>query len=490
MNEYKAFARGVGLVGLVSLLSQFSSFISLPILTKTLPVDEYGTWALVIASISFIPRITMMGLPASMMRFLAASKDEKEIRKGFYSVTFYVLFSATTTAILILLFSSYLAWRLFNGEVTAVRLMAVIILIESMNAVFLSYFRTRQEMKRYSILLFIKAYLNVGMIAYFVLMGYGINGAVIGMLTSSSIIAGGGFILIVHEIGFSFKDRGNIIEYLRFGLPLVPSSLSNWIVNSSDRYLIGIIMGTAFVGYYSPAYSTGMLIVSILIGPVSIMLLPALSKHYDEKNTKAVTNILHYSTKYFLGLAIPAAVGVSLLSRQLLLILATKHIALEGYPIVPLVAASGISLGLYTILSKPISLRKKTKILGIIWAIAAGLNVGINLILIPEIGILGAAIATLVAYTFALASVSYFSLRFIPFKIDFVFLVKSIIASAVMAIPLIKIAVSGLVQTIEIATLSFLVYTSLMFLMKGFGREEITFFKELLRSSIGSRRSS
>ena len=490
MKEYKAFARGVGLVGLVLVVSQFSSFISLPILTKTLPVEEYGTWALMITSISLVSMIIMMGLQASMIRFLAAIKDEKEIRKGFYSITFFVLFSATITAILILLFSSYLAWRLFNGEVTAVRLMAVIILIESMNGVFFSYFRTRQEIKIYSILFSTKAYLNVGMIACFVLMGYGINGAVIGMLTSSSIIAGGGFILIVHEIGFSFKDRGNIIEYLRYGLPLVPSSLSSWIVNSSDRYLIGLFMGTAFVGYYSPAYAIGMLTVSILIGPVGFMLPPALSKHYDERNKKAVTNILHYSTKYFLGLGIPAAVGVSLLSRQLLLILATKQIALAGYAIVPLVAASGISYGLYTILVQSIALRKKTKILGIIWAIAAGLNVGINLILIPEIGILGAAIATLVAYTFALASVSYFSLRFIPFKIDFVFLVKSIIASAAMAIPLIKIPVSGLVQTIEIATLSFLVYSALMFLMKGFGREEITFFKELLRSSIGSRRSS
>ncbi len=479
MNEYRAFARGTGLIAIISGLTQFSAFISLPILTKTLSIEEYGIWAIVIISISLIPRIVMFGLPGAMIRFLAAAKTKDDILKGFYTTLFYVSISTLATSVLIFLSAKHLAWVFFNGNATIVKLMAGIILFESMHFVFSAYFRTRQRVRTYSLFTFLKAYLNLSIIAYFVLNGYGIVGAVFGLFISGSIVAAIEFLLIAREIGVSFKYHGEIKKYLRFGMPLIPANLSNWIVNSSDRYLIGLIMGVSFVGYYAPAYALGM-IVAALITPLNFMLMPFLSKYYDERNMKAVTETLHYSFKFFIGLSIPAVVGLSLLSRQFLLILSREAIASAGSSIVPLIAASGMAFGLYVILSQPVILLKKTKIMGLLWTGAAGLNLLINLVLIPGLGILGAAIATLIAFSFALGGIGYFSLTLIPFKVDFGFILKVLIASAFMSIPIIEIPTSGLVQTVVISLFAFLIYASLIFVMKGIKKDEVLFFKNLL----------
>ncbi len=64
-------------------------------------------------------------------------------------------------------------------------------------------------------------------------------------------------IFIISNIGFKIPKFKNMREYLSFGLPTIPANLSSWIVDSSDRYVIGILLGSAFVGYYSPGYTLG-----------------------------------------------------------------------------------------------------------------------------------------------------------------------------------------------------------------------------------------
>lgn len=63
---------------------------------------------------------------------------------------------------------------------------------------------------------------------------------------------------------------------------------------SSDRYLIGILLGAAAVGYYSPGYSLGGAI-GMLYAPFVIFLPPVVSKYRDERNIDDVSKVLEYS---------------------------------------------------------------------------------------------------------------------------------------------------------------------------------------------------
>ena len=318
----------------------------------------------------------------------------------------------------------------------------------------------------------------VVLVAYFVLSGYGIFGAVIGFLISSLVLFLIQASLIVSEIGIKIPKFAHIQEYLAFSLPIVPTILSHWVVNSSDRYVIGIFLGTAFVGYYSAGYALGS-IIGLLMAPLIFMLPAVLSKYYDENNMKEVKTVLNYSLKYFLLLAIPSTFGLSLLSKPLLTILSTPEIASQGYLITPFVAVSTLLFGAYAVIAQILGLKKKTKIAGAIWIMAAILNLGLNLIFVPYIGILGAAITTLIAFALAFILITYYSFKCFTFAVDLRFISKSIFASVIMSLVIVKWAPTGILNVLIIVGVCAVVYATILLLLGGIKKEEIVFFRDL-----------
>ena len=219
MTEYKLFAQRIGLVGLVSLLSNLSGLILLPVLTKNIPLSDYGIWTQVNITMGLAGSIILMGLSESLTRFMASSKERSEIQERFYSIFFMILSSGFVFSTLVYVFSEPIATALFGGNLLVTRLLCGILLLESMNSLFLYYFRTVQQMKRYSILVFTNVYLNIAFISALVLMGYGILGAVVALLITRVIIFLAMLILIISDIGFRWPEFKDARAYLAFGLP-------------------------------------------------------------------------------------------------------------------------------------------------------------------------------------------------------------------------------------------------------------------------------
>ena len=478
MNEHKLFTQRIGLIGITNLLVGLSGIILLPILTRTLPIEEYGIWVQIVVTIGLIPAVVTLGLPESVVRFLAAAKKREEIQEGFYSIFFIVLLTSAIASILLFLFSESVASALLNGNLMIARVLSLIVFIECLNGLLINFFRTFQQIKRYSIFSFIRTCLHIILVAYFVLSGYGIFGAVIGLLISSLVLFSIQAFFIIFEIGIKIPKFIHTKEYLAFSLPIIPMILSHWVVNSSDRYVIGIFMGTASVGYYSPGYILGS-IISMFMTPLVFMLPAVLSKYYDENDVEAVKTVLSYSLKYFLLVAIPSAFGLSLLSKPLLTILSTPEIASHGYLITPFVAVSSLLFGAYAIIAQILGLKKKTKIGGAIWVMAAILNLGLNLIFIPYMGILGAAITTLIAFTFAFILITHYSFKYLTFDIEFRFILKSIVASIIMSLVIVKWAPAGILNVLIVIGVCAVIYATILLLLGGVKKEEIKFFREL-----------
>jgi O-antigen/teichoic acid export membrane protein len=422
----------------------------------------------------------MLGLPYTMVRFLSAAKKREEIQEGFYSIAFIVLFTSAIASLLLLLFSKPIAASLFDNNITIARILSLIVFIECLNTLLITFFRTFQQIKRYSVFLFIKTYLNLALVAYFVLSGYGILGAVKGLLITDLIVFLIMASLIISEIGIKIPKFRHIREYLAFGLPTVPENLSSWVVRSSDRYVIGIFLGAAFVGYYSPGYALGSMI-NMFLAPLAFMLPPVLYKYYDENNMNEVKTVLKYSLKYFFAIAIPSVFGLSLLSKSILTILSTPEIASQGYLITPFVATSALLFGGHAVIVEIFFLEKKTKIAGAIWIIAAILNLGLNLIFVPYMGILGAAVTTLIAYSLVLILTIYYSFKYFTFDVDLRFILKSIFASVVMSLVIIKWNPIGILNVLIVIGVCAIVYAAVLLILKGIKKEEIVFFKGLFR---------
>ena len=384
--------------------------------------------------------------------------------------------TSTLASALLLTSSESIAALLFDNNTIVVKILSLIIWIECLNSLMFNFFRTFQQIRKYSLFMLILTFLNLFLVAYFVRSGYGIIGAMIGVLIAKGMIFLIITIIIITKIGFKIPKLRNMRNYLAFGLPTVPGNLSSWVITSSDRYVIGILLGTAYVGYYSPGYALGSTIM-LFIGPLGLLLPAVLSKYYDENNMEAVKMVLKYSLKYFLLLAIPSAIGLSLLSKPMLEILSTPEIASQGYLITPFTAVSSVFFGALVVINHIIVLEKKNVITGSIYMLAAILNFVLNLILVPYLGITGAAFATLIAYLLLFVLGTYYSFKYMKFDIGLQFVIKSIFASIVMSLVILVLNPEGLPSVLFVVGICAIIYAAVILLLKGISREEIAFFR-------------
>jgi O-antigen/teichoic acid export membrane protein len=480
LQEYKIFAQRIGVMGVVNILATLSSIILLPILTKNLNIVDYGIWVELNVTITLIPGIISFGLPYAMVRFLAAEKRKEYIQEGFYSIAAAIILASLVVSLLIFIFSNPISHYLFAGNVEVVQILAVIIFMACLNAFLLNYFRTFQQVGKFSLFLLLQSYLTLVLVSYFALSGFGILYVVLGFLVAQLVIFILMISLIVRDIGFKIPTFTPLREYLSFGIPSITINLSSWTVSSSDVYIISLILGTAFVGYYSPAYNLGNLLF-IFLTPFSLHLTPVLSENYDQGRVDSVKKLLEYSQKYFLLLTIPAFFGLSFLAQPILLILTTPEIALNGYLVTPFVALGALLAGISSNYRQIIVLTKKTKIIGYIWILAALINLFLNILLIPYLGILGAALTTLIGYGVICIFTIFYALKIIKFNPDLVFIVKSVAASLIMSLFIMELAPRGLVMVAVTMVISALIYFIVLISLKGISREEFRFIRGLFK---------
>lgn len=479
MLTYKKFTKNVGLISIVNFLVVVKGIIFLPLITKMLGAFNYGIWAQLLVTVGLLAPVIRLGLTNSIIRFVAAEKNGEEIKEGVYSTLFLIILLSIFSFSFFFLFINPIS-KFFQAPTILILILPLIILFECLNFTLLTTFQAIQQMSRYSLFMISTALLEIILVTAAVYLGYGLKGAVLSLLFAKLIAFLLTYADIYKTIGFKFPTFYLIKKYLSFGVPTLLSNASYLAVTSVDKYLIGFFLGTLFVGYYAPAYSLGNFITFLII-PIGFVLSPAVSKSYDEGKIYEVRTKLRYSLKYFLIVAIPAVFGMSVLMKQILTVFTTQEIASNAFFVTPLVAFSILFYGASDIFSQILALVKKTKIVGLIWACAAILNIVLNLLFIPRFGILGAAIATLVAYAAAFALIWYYSFKEFTFEIDWLSIIKSIMAAILMSIFVLKINPQGLLMVFTTIIIAAAIYFVLIILMKSFTRKEFDFLKGLLR---------
>ena len=479
MSEYVRFIQRIGLVGLTNILISLSSLIFIPIITKSFTTAEYGMWAQVNTTIALVPNIANLGLPYTMVRFLSAEKDKEKIKDSFYPMISLTFISTLIICSLFLIFGNTIANALFNGSMQVLYITTVISFFACMNLMLITFFRTFQQMKRYSLFLVLQSYIGVFVSIYLTYAGYNIETVVLGLLTGYASVFIMMAFLIVKYLGIGIGKWSNLREQLAFALPTIPSNVSSWIVDSSDKYVIGILIGSVAVGCYSPGYALGSILLMFL-SPFAVLLPAILPEHYEKGDIEEVDKYLSYSMKYYLLLTVPAGVGMSVLSKPLLYIITTPEIALGGYMVTPFVCLGAILMGMYGITNNILILEKNTMILGKLWIVVAISNIVLNLLLVPHLNILGAAIATLLCYILAFTVTAIASKKTMRLPFNISELLKIGIASAIMGIAVYMMHPNGIIGVLISIVVGVIVYFAIIFILKGITRKEIAIFKDLL----------
>ena len=179
---------------------------------------------------------------------------------------------------------------------------------------------------------------------------------------------------------------------LAFNIPLIPHYLSQTVLNSSDRIMIGRMVDESSAGIYSLAYSISM-VMTLFVTAISHTIEPWILQKIKSGNLKDTENIVYIS------LSVIVAVNL------LLIAFAPEAVALfapasyrEAIYVIPPVTMSVFFIFAYDIFSNVEFYYEKTKFIMIASLIAAVANIILNYIFIPMFGYYAAGYTTLACY--------------------------------------------------------------------------------------------
>jgi O-antigen/teichoic acid export membrane protein len=384
--------------------SPLTSLVLAPFLTKRLSISDYGLLVVLNTAIGLVAGITQLGLSSAFFRAYSydysSPRDRASVLTTAIALLFPVALVATVVAVLM---AGPIATGLL-GRPSSEGLVAVavaVVVLQNLTVPAFAWLRAEGRAASFAVVSSIN--LAVTLSTNLVLVG-SLNWGVAGSLVASG--AGYGSVLLamapvlVRRFGLPRIEIAR--NMLGFGVPQVPNVLAMWVLQLSDRYLLTLLRSLDETARYAVAYSLGMAVSIVVISPFALAwptAMYAIAKRSDERQQFGL--VFTAATLLFLFLAFAlSVVGVAILDR--LFPISYRSAAI----VIPLVSESMALFGIYMLLTVGIGLRRKTWIASALTLGAAVANVLLNLLLIPFLGALGAAISTLFAY-FGLAIAGY-----------------------------------------------------------------------------------
>jgi O-antigen/teichoic acid export membrane protein len=223
-----------------------------------------------------------------------------------------------------------------------------------------------------------------------------------------------------------FRKAKSLFEYkllkdlLSFGLPFVPGGLLMFIVNNGDRYLLNYYASSTDVGIYALGYKLAMAIPLLTVTPFMKVWLPFM---LDVSQKSHAERVYSKTQTYLMVIMFTVCLPVAVFSREIVTLLGGNAFK-EAYTVIPVVLLSYI-LWCSTFVSETgIYLKKKTIYKPIIFLVGAIINIGLNVLLIPRFGFMGAAWATLGAFGAIAVSTFFVGRKFFLIRMEFGRLVK------------------------------------------------------------------
>jgi O-antigen/teichoic acid export membrane protein len=203
-----------------------------------------------------------------------------------------------------------------------------------------------------------------------------------------------------HLIRSSISSEGATARtYVAYGLPLTGFSIAGWLLNLSDRFFIFGFRGPIEAGIYSPNYSLGSLVISLVAVPLSSAATARLLRLSDSTDTVTIQSAVKGASRDFLLVTTPLVVWLITSAHDVAAVLLGAEFR-SGSTVIPLVGAATYfwALGMYV--HKGLEVKRRTlTMLGL--AVACSLaNVLLNILLVPHFGYIAAGWSTLASFIF------------------------------------------------------------------------------------------
>ena len=409
------------------------SIVTLVAFTRLLSPEEYGAYALYIAVASVVSAILFQWLNLAVGRFYPIYLDNPGKVMAFAARGFW-----GATAMAALFFLGVLPFHEGFGSGPALYgLLFLITVMLGLHTLALQVANAQLAPIRYGLLSWAKS--GGALLVGFVFIRYGFSewGALLGFLTGLvfAVLAFAPMPWMMMKL--NSVDARLSTEMFRYSLPLTLNYLSILIVDLADRFMIGKMLGAAHLAPYAVAYDLVQQLVGPAMNVLFLVAFPLIVKAFEGEGDQLTRIRLHTLGSRLVGLGLPVAVGIGLLADDIAEIILGNEYRQDAVVIIPWLAGA-IFVGAFKsyFLDIVFQLRHATKYQGYIAILMATINILLNLLLLPQYGVIAAAWATLGAFTLgALASLIVgASLFLLPALWDTIW--RSVFASAIMAVML------------------------------------------------------
>jgi O-antigen/teichoic acid export membrane protein len=471
------FGRDVLLSSIATCVRSLRIFLFLPVLTHSLDEVQLGLWEQVMVGIGLaIPWVSLQ-LPGALVRFLPGVKDPKQQREITYSL-FFLAITCSIALALIFGFCFYLLladtrWEPLRPMFPAV--LALIVMstcLESIRA----YFRALRYMVHHSTISIAQYFGELMLVAYTLLKTNSLADGLLALLVIRSALSIIGAFSITRQLGFSWPHFTNARAYLKFSIPLIPNSALYRLFDAGDRYLLAHFLNHAAVGVYFVSYTAASFFTTI-VSPVHLVLLPALAELWNNGDKDKIGEYISDIIRYTAILSLPFMALAILIPAEILTVL-TSSTYVESAQFVPILALGFLAFSLGVPGDHLLVAAGKTHVLFFVNSAMVIANLAMNIILIPRIGISGAALSTLAGHLIYALTVLFLARRIVSFTIPWRSLITSLLNAIVMGYLL--VATQSYFPTIFAVLLSGMTYLLLCFITDLLGRREWLYLRQLL----------
>ncbi len=393
-----------------SVISKLFALALLPLYTRHLTRADYGAAEVLLAAVVALSIVVRLGIIEALLRFYYRFDDRRGRDDVVRSSFALLLVASTVGAALAAVFAAPLSELLLDRRDTELMLIAVFGLWVFTNyELQMALFRLDERAAAYFAASLVNVLITIALTVWLVVVkDEGARGLLLGNFAPTAIVLGS--LVISNRRRLALRPDPDVLRpMLRFGLPTMPAELSLYALNFIDRIMLVRFVGLAEAGLYSLAVKFSQ-VVTVLVRAFNLAWPPLA---YSIRDDDEARRTYAFIVTYFLLLASGIVLALSLEARWVVRALAAPEF-FDSWKAVPLVSTGVTLYALFMVLVVVAGRASRTEYNFPVTAVAAATNIGLNLLLVPPHGIVGAGIALVGSYLVMLALMLAVTRRLFP----------------------------------------------------------------------------
>lgn len=472
--------------------------ISFPILARIFTVEQYGLIALISSTIAVAVVFAKCGLQTYVQRFYkeyAVSPVPESLRRYYSTVYLTAGFLGLLWSLpFALLMFRYLPRRVISDQIQLLLgFAAALIFLRSITSMVVNLLQVEGRTTAYNVLQIVTKAATVA-VTVLLLLTWRRSPEVFFVGTvvveATAVLAVVPYLLRKRMLALEAFDWRVCRQALLFGFPMMGTEIFWLILDSGDRFLVKGFLGTRQLGFYAAAYNVSGYIRESLCAPLVLALFPLAMELWVEKGRDHTRTFLSNSMNHFALVSIGVVVAVSVCARDAINIVASPKYY-EAHQLLPFLVMGMMLNGLSMFPRSALIIYKKMVLMMNVNIVACVVNVVLNVALLPRIGLLGAAIATLGSYAAMTALFAFFAHRCLPLSTDWQAWLKYSAVGGVTWFVVSRLAINHIVPSLVIrGGLSIILYFGILSVLDERTRELAKLAMRTFLGGFGLRRMS